>query len=226
MIVKEMLLACDPEAMIRIHYQMQEPPKAEDFEQFRQMHMDFLQEIAAIEPDPSDLVLLGYPDAGGEMNKGVVGLFSEAEILSSLSRCAGWQQHRGIDQLCEDTQIDLLWEQVLNSNLDRYDMETMPWEQLLGVEVLEENLRAFGHDRMAAAIVEELSFWGLSYKKSKEGLKRFWDGLEEAMKEMEPGLPFFDADLFHAVMCIDEEELAEPRKEAEDHHENTKQALG
>lgn len=131
------------------------PERRSEAPQFEdsQMYTRFFQEIAAIEPTPGDYVVLGRFCETGDPEIGELRLYQKSDLLSN-------------DQKAEHYNIDLL-----------------PWEQLLGAEIPEENPCACGHDRMAAMMIRHMSTWGLSLAQSRCGQKKFWKNLDTALQE-------------------------------------------
>ena len=180
--VKEMLLNCAIEQAAALHFGLQEPPKCNDWGAFLQVHNDFLREIAALEPIPSEYVILGSTTFSNGNAHHSIHRYSQEELHRNFCRCEIWEEDRPLEAFSK-AELEQIDPNVPEYRLpDHYDMELMPWEELLGVEVFEDNLQTFGHDLMAALVIREMSLWGLNRECSAQGQNRFWERLEEALQ--------------------------------------------
>lgn len=183
--VKEMLLSCDIEQAATLHFAIQEPPACEEWEGFLQVHRDFIEEIADITPITSDNVLLCTNFYIGGKPHSEIRMYCKSELLKNFQRCEAWEEDRLLESY-SDAEIKRIAPKTLGYVYPEYfDMELLPWEEVLGVEVFEENLRTVGHDQLAAVVIREMSFWGLSYERSQRGQHEFWERLQETMQEVE-----------------------------------------
>lgn len=183
--VKEMLLSCDIEQTAALHFAIQEPPKCEDWKRFLQMHRDFIEEIADITPIPGDNVALGSKLHSGGKTYSEVRMYCKSDLLKNFNRCEAWEAERSLRAYSDD-EVEQIAPKILGyAAPEHYDMELMPWEKLLGVEVFEENLRTVGHDQLAAMVIREMSLWGLSYERSQQGRQEFLKRIQEALLEVE-----------------------------------------
>jgi len=202
--VKEMLLSCDIEQAAALHFAIQEPPACEDWEGFLQAHRNFLEEIADITPIPSDNIALGIKFRSGGRPYSDVRMYCKSELMESFQRCEALEEDRQLE-----TYSDAELEQIAPEALDyvapeHYDMELLPWEKMLGVEVFEENLRTVGHNLLAALVIREMSFWGLSHTQSQRGQHDVWEHLQEAMQEVDPHQYTSVEELMEALETLDD----------------------
>ena len=183
--VKELLMSCNIQKTAALHFEMQEPPVCQDWDLFLQGHMSFIREIAPIEPVQTGYIILGSTYEDNKEAQHDLQMYDKAELLSVFTRCKFWEQDLQLEYMSED-ELGKIRPQALQYVFPNcYDMETMPWEKLLGVELFEENVCAFGQDLMAAMLIQEMSFWGLSYEKSRAGQEQLWGRLQEALQEKE-----------------------------------------
>lgn len=182
--VKEMLLTCNIEQAAALHFTLQEPPICEGWEGFFLVHQSFLKEIAEIKPIPSEYVIIGSTAVSDGKEYHSIHMYSTGELRENFRRCEIWEENR-LPELYTEKELTQIAPNVLGYRFpDDYDMEFMPWEELLGVEVFEDNLHTFGHDLLAALVIREMSFWCLSHECASQGQNRFWKRLEEAMQEV------------------------------------------
>lgn len=175
--VKEMLLSCNSEQAAALHFALQEPPKCNDWDAFLRAHNDFLYEIAAIEPIPGEYVVLGSTAFSDGKAHYCIHMYSKEELENFC--CEVWEENRPLEAFSK-AKLEQLAPNMLGYRFpDHYDMELMPWEELLGVEISEDNLQTFGHDLMAALVIREMSFWGFSIEHASQGQGYVRECLEE-----------------------------------------------
>lgn len=204
--VKALLLSCNMEKVTSLHFEMQEPPRCEDWDLFLQLHESFLQEIASIEATQSGYVILGSSYTGDGEAQHNIHMYDKAELLAGFTRCQPWEQDLRLEQLSADKLKKIAPDALQYVLPNDYDMETMPWEELLGAEVYDKNVCAFGQDRMAAMLIQEMSFWGLSYEKSRAGQEKLWGRLQEALRETEASTESYcTADELMAALALDDD---------------------
>ena len=185
MTVKEMLLSCNIEQTAALHFAIQEPPKCEDWNQFLQAHRDFIQEITDITPISGGYVILGtHFRSGGKLHFNIH-MYCKNDLPESFTRHEAWEENRSLKSYSDADIAQLVPGDLAHSVPEHYDMEQMPWEELLGVEIFEKNLHSFGKDYLAAFVIREMSFWGLSQECSRKGQRGVKNELDKAMQEIE-----------------------------------------
>lgn len=183
--VKEMLLGCNIDQAAALHFAIQEPPACEDWGGSLHAHRNFLEEIAHITPIPSDNVVLCTNFFGAGKPHSEIRMYCKSKLLKNFQRCEAWEEDRLLESY-SNAEIKQIAPKALGYVYPEYfDMELLPWEEVLGVEVFEENLRTVGHDQLAAVVIREMSFWGLSYERSQQGQHEFWEQIQEALQEVE-----------------------------------------
>ena len=218
--VKEMLFSCDMEQAAALHFAIQEPPKCEDWKRFLQMHREFLKEITDITPIPGDYVILGAKFHLGEKVYSEIAMYCKSEFLENFNRCEAWEGGRSLDAY-SNTEVARIAPDIMGYVVpEHYDMELMPWEELLGVEVFEENLRTIGHERLAAMVIREMSVWGLRYERSCQGQHVFWKVLQEALQEVDPHRYTSPEEVFTELNKLDD--MDEGEVHAQDNVESRK----
>lgn len=182
--VKEMLHSCDIEQTAALHFIIQEPPACKDWERFLQAHRDFIQEIKNITPIPSDNVVFGIEFYASGKPYVEIHMYDKNELLKNFQRCEAWEEDRLLETYA-NVELEQINPDTLGYTVHKhYDMELMPWEEVLGVEVFEKNLHAFGHDQLAAMVIREISFWGLGYEQFQQGQNDVWKRLLEAIQAL------------------------------------------
>jgi hypothetical protein len=182
--VKELLMSCDIQQAALMHYGIQWPPYWEDWGSFFHAHQSFIQEIATIEPVAGDYVILGSTNYNDCEDPHSVHMYCKTELPAEFQPCSYLDLDRRAEDY-SDEEIAQIADEVLRYRFpDSHDMESMFWEELLGVEVFDGNMCAVGRDVLAALVIREMSFWGMSYEKTKQAQQRFWRNLEEAEKEL------------------------------------------
>ena len=180
--IKNLLITCDIEKAAELHFVLQEPPKSEDWEGFLRAHLDFANEIAGIQAIPGDYVILGSKILVACDPFQQIQLYRKKEIEEKFCRCEAWEGDRPLERYT-DAELEQISPNALGYVFpDAYDMETMPWEELLGAEVFSENVDAFGQELMAALVIREMSYWGLSYERSRQGQRRLRERIEKAVQ--------------------------------------------
>lgn len=183
--VKELLISCDIEKTAALHFELQEPPICPDWEDFLLSHLAFIAEIADIQPVPCEYVILGSKVGVGDRTHQEIHMYILEELRKDFRRCQAWDEDRSLESYL-DTEVEQLAPDVMDYTLpNSYDMKLVPWEELLGVEVFEKNAETFGRELLAALVIREMSFWGLSYERSSCGQSRFWERIQEAMQNVE-----------------------------------------
>ena len=206
--VKELLMSCDIRQAALVHYGIQEPPYCEDWGRFFHAHQSFIQEIATIEPVAGDYVILGSINYYDSEDTYSVDMYCKTELPAEFQPCSCLDRDKRAEDY-SDEEIAQIADEVLRYRFPAsYDMEFMFWEELLGAEVFDENVCAVGRDVLAALVIREMSFWGLSYEKTRQAQQRFWQRLEEAEKELaEEHNSFETVEELLAELAKDDDEL-------------------
>ena len=181
---KEILLSCNIEKAAALHFTQKEPPVCQDWKAFLQMHLDFAAQIADIQPIPSDNVVLSIHFYTDDKPYYEIRMYCKSELLNNFRRCQAWEEDRTVASYSEAELEQLTFQTLGYVFPEFYDMELMPWKELLGAEVLKENVDTFGRELLAAVIIWEISFWGLSYEGSFCGQNRVWAHIQEIMREI------------------------------------------
>ena len=177
--VKEMLLGCNIDQAAALHFAIQEAPACEDWEGFLQAHRDFIEEIADITPIPGNKVVLGVKFHLGRKSYAEVRMYCKSELRNNFRRCEAWEEERLLETY-SDAELEQITPETMGYVAPKhYDMDLMPWEKVLGVEVFEENLRTVGHDRLAAMVIREM----IGYERFQRGQCEFGRWIQEALRE-------------------------------------------
>lgn len=69
---------------------------------------------------------------------------------------------------------------IMPREKERYDIIMTPWEQLVGLKVLNKSVELYGEDYVAAAILHDMTFFGLTNDSHEEGVADAVKKIKEA----------------------------------------------
>lgn len=155
--VKQMLLSCNKDVTAMILFHLQGGLQVKVWDHFQEMYDAFYEKVAATEALAGDFVILGSSYRSGTEEIYNVYAYTRASLLFDFRRCQAWEQDWAEEELV--ARLDLLKDSMMYYSTPYHCvMSSMSWEVLLGAEVFEKNLRAFGHDWMAAIVIYKMIF--------------------------------------------------------------------
>jgi hypothetical protein len=140
--------------------------------------LELIARIKAIAPVETDGLLLGnyYTDEGEERFDTV--LFHKAE-LAAFEPHPAWDRVDTVDELPDEELEQLI---PLLALPDTYAYELSPWKEILGYEVNPENVSAVGSPKFAAAVLYEMTFFGITEETIDLERQKLKESLTEADK--------------------------------------------
>ena len=187
--VKEMLLSCNIEQAAALHLKLQQPPKYDDWDVFLQAHEDFLREIAELEPISGEYVIFGSSSVCKGKTHHNIRLYRKPELYAAYKEYEMLYGNQCPESYSETNLARIVPKALKYLYMNDHGMEMMPWEKLLGADILEDNLQSFGHDLLAALMILEMSFWGFSIEHARQGQKYARDCLQEYLSTQPPHIP-------------------------------------
>lgn len=182
MIVKDLILAHSAEEMYSIYLDMYyaEETDADKRERGRHNFCKFYNRLKNIEPVSSYGIILAYQSYSDGHRILEAPLFYKEEIEADFDINSPLKDIK--DSEIETISNEDIQKIVQNSNLPQhYSYEFLHWEQTLGFEVSESNIRSVSPLQALSAILYELSFFGYDEETKKKECRR----LDEALKESE-----------------------------------------
>lgn len=186
MTIKELLLDCDIEKAAEWHYNFQEEPRIEDWEHFLNLHRQFLQEIQKITPVCDDYLMMLYVSESNGETRIEIGFYHKSELMATFKRHINLEGFWDIDNLKHNRRRFQEVKSCLTSDIrcDSYDLETMPWELILGAEVFEKNVERCPKEIVVARLIQKMTFFGFAREQSAEGQRTVMSVIREGLTEV------------------------------------------
>jgi hypothetical protein len=180
-----------------------------------QAHLELIQQIKAIQPVDTEHLILGYyyVDEGKEYldtllyRKADIRAFDPDSELSHIDSIAGLAD----DEIERLSHLHLLPES--------YAYELCPWSEILGYEICEDNAKEIGPTRLAAAVIYEMTFCGLTEAEVAAEREKLDESLTEAetiwqLPPEERDKHLYSADELFAELGIRDERTDEDKERA------------
>lgn len=141
---------------------------------------EFCEKLMNIEAKKSEYIILALPYYDEGISRVSSYMFQKDELRDSLSDYSGLIFPNLEDNLT-DEELEKYLDAVNAWMPESYGYDFMDWDEVLGSEVLYDNIERMGKDDFIADVLFEMSFNGMTEERQKERLEQ----LEEALRETE-----------------------------------------
>lgn len=154
--------------------------RAEDREQAEEALTRFVRSLDPIEPVGERDLILGILRTSEEGEFLEPCLYRKAEIAAKFHIEPELEELSGLEGLSEE-EIERL--AYLDPLPDSYAFEYAPWNEVLGCEVYLPNAREVGETALCAAVLWEMSFFGLEESRVERAREQLHEAVQEAEEE-------------------------------------------
>ena len=206
MIVKDLLDACNTEKVVAITAK-----RIDIAEEKRQklfiVYKDICEKLQKTTPVYSDNIILGYVSKeDGEYFTDVT-MFLKEEIEQAFEICPDIENADDIEKLSDEDVTRLL-----SVHIDlptSYSFSFSPWAEIVGFELDEDNVQKIGAEKILAAILFEMTFYGFDEEKiefEKKKLYKLISDVDDQLEKTEDVDKAFQSldKLFEEIGYIDE----------------------
>lgn len=178
MIVKDLLSQCSIDDVVSEIMRISGVSE-EKREKVYAVHDSVFGKLRMIEPVITEYVILGIPYLNDGSRTNDVCLFSKSEIKAEFTKSCVLDNIKSIEALTNEEIETVLQTFILP---DSYGFEFSPWEEVLGYQVAEKNLKELGGVCILARVIYEMTFFGFTEEQVDMERKKLDEALTESEK--------------------------------------------